>query len=335
MSHAFWEPKDELFGLFDIRSFRKIESIVSSGLGGGSLIYANVLLRKDERWFVHDSPLPGGGYENWPIGRERPRPSLRLRRGDDDPDPEPLPRSAEIEGPARGRPGARAAGDRAAARGVVRLAARGHRTAEAADRGSGVRQHPRGDPAHLPAVRRVRHRLQRGLEEHPRSQLPVCRGLQGRRHPHARRGVRHHAAGRRRLRSPLSPVRDGCRGRRQAPSRARDRHVRPALPRRGHVRDDCAPPPQSRRAARARARARQPLQRQRRPHHVLLQREDDLRRRASCGSSTRHTGRSSPPPSASPTASTRRVRAAGTTCRRRASRTSPTGSSRPLRSRRR
>ncbi|WP_345802570.1 GMC family oxidoreductase [Microbacterium sp. AZCO] len=69
MSRAFWEPKDELFGLFDIRSFRKLEGIVSAGLGGGSLIYANVLLRKDEKWFVHDSPLPGGGYENWPIGR--------------------------------------------------------------------------------------------------------------------------------------------------------------------------------------------------------------------------------------------------------------------------
>ncbi|WP_426325672.1 GMC oxidoreductase [Microbacterium sp. E-13] len=69
MSRAFWEPKDELLGLFDVRSFRKLEGIVSAGLGGGSLIYANVLLRKDERWFVHDSPLPGGGYENWPIGR--------------------------------------------------------------------------------------------------------------------------------------------------------------------------------------------------------------------------------------------------------------------------
>ena len=69
MSRAFWEPKDELFGLFDIRSFRKLEAVISAGLGGGSLIYANVLLRKDERWFVHDSPLPGGGYEHWPIGR--------------------------------------------------------------------------------------------------------------------------------------------------------------------------------------------------------------------------------------------------------------------------
>jgi cholesterol oxidase len=69
MSHAFWEPKDELFGLFDIRSFRKVESIVSAGLGGGSLIYANVLLRKDEKWFVHESPVPGGGYESWPLSR--------------------------------------------------------------------------------------------------------------------------------------------------------------------------------------------------------------------------------------------------------------------------
>jgi cholesterol oxidase len=69
MSRAFWEPKDNLYGLFDVRSFRKLEALVASGLGGGSLIYANVLLRKDERWFVHDAPLPGGGYENWPVSR--------------------------------------------------------------------------------------------------------------------------------------------------------------------------------------------------------------------------------------------------------------------------
>jgi cholesterol oxidase len=42
--------------------------VVSSGLGGGSLIYANVLIRKDEHWFV-DEALPGGGYEKWPIDR--------------------------------------------------------------------------------------------------------------------------------------------------------------------------------------------------------------------------------------------------------------------------
>lgn len=69
MARNFWDPSSGLHGLFDIWSFRGLEGVVSSGLGGGSLIYANVLLRKDERWFVHESPLPGGGYENWPIGR--------------------------------------------------------------------------------------------------------------------------------------------------------------------------------------------------------------------------------------------------------------------------
>lgn len=69
MARNFWDPSNGLHGLFDIWSFRGLEGVVSSGLGGGSLIYANVLLRKDERWFVNESPLPGGGYENWPVGR--------------------------------------------------------------------------------------------------------------------------------------------------------------------------------------------------------------------------------------------------------------------------
>ena len=70
MSRNFWDPSEGLYGLFDVWSFRGLEGVVSSGLGGGSLIYANVLLRKDERWFVHESPVPGGGYENWPVTRD-------------------------------------------------------------------------------------------------------------------------------------------------------------------------------------------------------------------------------------------------------------------------
>ncbi|MEV5972709.1 GMC oxidoreductase [Streptomyces sp. NPDC051921] len=70
MARNFWDPSEGLHGLFDIWSFRGLEGVVSSGLGGGSLIYANVLLRKDPEWFVHESPLPGGGYENWPISRQ-------------------------------------------------------------------------------------------------------------------------------------------------------------------------------------------------------------------------------------------------------------------------
>ncbi|GAA2758357.1 GMC oxidoreductase [Actinopolymorpha rutila] len=68
-SRAFWDPSEGLQGLFDVWTFRGIEAVVSAGLGGGSLIYANVLLRKDERWFVHESPIPGGGYESWPVTR--------------------------------------------------------------------------------------------------------------------------------------------------------------------------------------------------------------------------------------------------------------------------
>jgi cholesterol oxidase len=69
MGRAMWDPSEGLYGLFDVWSFDGCDSLVSSGLGGGSLIYANVLLRKDERWFVKDEPIPGGGYESWPISR--------------------------------------------------------------------------------------------------------------------------------------------------------------------------------------------------------------------------------------------------------------------------
>lgn len=69
MSRAFWNPSTGLHGMFDVWRFSGCDSVVSSGLGGGSLIYANVLLRKDEHWFVRDDPLPGGGYESWPVTR--------------------------------------------------------------------------------------------------------------------------------------------------------------------------------------------------------------------------------------------------------------------------
>jgi cholesterol oxidase len=69
MRTNFWDPTQGLFGLFDLWSFRGLDALVSSGLGGGSLIYANVLLRKDERWFVHED-LDRGGFELWPITRD-------------------------------------------------------------------------------------------------------------------------------------------------------------------------------------------------------------------------------------------------------------------------
>ncbi|WP_248963395.1 FAD-dependent oxidoreductase [Sphaerisporangium perillae] len=66
---AFWDPDEGLYGMYDVWSFGGCDSVVASGLGGGSLIYANVMLRKDEHWFVHEEPLAAGGYESWPVTR--------------------------------------------------------------------------------------------------------------------------------------------------------------------------------------------------------------------------------------------------------------------------
>jgi cholesterol oxidase len=68
LSGNFWDPSEGLYGMFNVWSFRHVEALVASGLGGGSLIYANVLIRKDERWFVQED-LSQGGYEYWPVTR--------------------------------------------------------------------------------------------------------------------------------------------------------------------------------------------------------------------------------------------------------------------------
>jgi len=61
---AFWRPRDGLHGLWDMWSFPGLGAIVSSGLGGGSLIYANVALRKDADTFAGDE------HESWPVSYE-------------------------------------------------------------------------------------------------------------------------------------------------------------------------------------------------------------------------------------------------------------------------
>lgn len=66
MGRNFWDPSSGLYGMFDIWSFKGSGALVSSGLGGGSLIYANILVRKDEDWFITKNP-EDGGYEDWPV----------------------------------------------------------------------------------------------------------------------------------------------------------------------------------------------------------------------------------------------------------------------------
>jgi cholesterol oxidase len=68
MKMNFWDPSEGLYGMYNIWSFRGLGAIVSSGLGGGSLIYGNVLIRKDERWFVKEN-IHNSGYEYWPVTR--------------------------------------------------------------------------------------------------------------------------------------------------------------------------------------------------------------------------------------------------------------------------
>ncbi len=62
----FWDPGRQSYGLFDVQSFSHIDTVVSAGLGGGSLIYANVLIRKDEHWFETDVD---GRPRRWPVTR--------------------------------------------------------------------------------------------------------------------------------------------------------------------------------------------------------------------------------------------------------------------------
>ena len=58
--NGFWDPSAGKYGLFNVWSFPGFGALVSSGLGGGSLIYANVLLRKPPDTFVRE--------EAWPLG---------------------------------------------------------------------------------------------------------------------------------------------------------------------------------------------------------------------------------------------------------------------------
>jgi cholesterol oxidase len=67
MQRAFWDPAEGLHGLFELWRFSHLDMVVGSGLGGGSLIYANVMLPKDPHTFVRED-LAAEGREHWPIG---------------------------------------------------------------------------------------------------------------------------------------------------------------------------------------------------------------------------------------------------------------------------
>ena len=69
MRNNFWDPSNGRYGMFNVWSFKGSGALVSSGLGGGSLVYANILIRKDEKWFVNQKP-GDRCYEQWPVTRK-------------------------------------------------------------------------------------------------------------------------------------------------------------------------------------------------------------------------------------------------------------------------
>jgi cholesterol oxidase len=58
---ALWAPKQGRHGLYEYHHFKGLDALTASGLGGGSLIYANVMLRKEAATFAADGlPLEPG-----------------------------------------------------------------------------------------------------------------------------------------------------------------------------------------------------------------------------------------------------------------------------------
>jgi cholesterol oxidase len=67
VGHSVWDPSAKRWGFWDLWSFSRYDAAVASGLGGGSLLFANVLLRKPAEWFY--TLMPDGTKKPWPITR--------------------------------------------------------------------------------------------------------------------------------------------------------------------------------------------------------------------------------------------------------------------------
>ncbi len=64
MRDGVWDPDTERYGLLELLKFSHATAVISSGLGGGSLVYANVMLRKPPETFGADQ---ANGWREWPI----------------------------------------------------------------------------------------------------------------------------------------------------------------------------------------------------------------------------------------------------------------------------
>jgi cholesterol oxidase len=102
---ALWDPRRGRHGLFEYQRFKGIDALTASGLGGGSLIYANVMLPKPPATFAADGlPLePGELDEHYEAVAAMQRPQ-RYPWADRTPKTRGLLAAAELSGLAGERP---------------------------------------------------------------------------------------------------------------------------------------------------------------------------------------------------------------------------------------
>lgn len=64
MRDNVWDPTSGNYGLIELLKFEHVTAVISAGLGGGSLVYANVMLRKPPETFAADE---SNGWREWPV----------------------------------------------------------------------------------------------------------------------------------------------------------------------------------------------------------------------------------------------------------------------------
>ena len=204
-----WHPAANPGGMFDVRLMRDLVVITAAGVGGGSLVYANVQLRAPAA--VFDDP-------RWPAAIDAATLEPWYVRTEDALQPRTTPGgAAAAQGRRvrrRGRP-RRARGGAAAARRALRRAPRAPLQRRAA--------------GGLPEPRALRHRVPGAREEHGRHHVRRAGGGARRDRPAAARGQAPRAARprRRRVERRLrAPGRRRVRRRPRAAGRARGRHDR-------------------------------------------------------------------------------------------------------------
>ena len=226
-----------------------------AGLGGGSLIYANVFIRKDENWFVQEDIVRRRlrVLAGQPRG---PRPALRPRRADDQPAAVSRSTTSRTRRRRRRSPSRRRPRPTAWSGSCPSWPSRSPTRAARRCPGEAIVEeipnlHGRTRTT-CQMCRRVRRRLQLRRQEHARLQLPDARQAPRRGDPHAGRRAPDRAA--RTAAATTSRYADLERAPRGPADRRAD--LRPPDPQRRHARhhEPAAAQPQRVPAALAQAR---------------------------------------------------------------------------------